>query len=179
LCRSGLEVAIDIAYGLAYLHGRRIIHLDLKSSNVLLRRAGRDSDPSPFGSSDSPPEPCGSGFAAPFQAKIGDVGLSKILPVSREYIACLEGGGTWNWCAPEVIISRRVTSAADMWSFGVILWELCTGEVPVRGRMRDVVVPDECPQPVADLMSRCWQVEPSERPTAQEALQTLKALVNY
>ena len=73
-----------------------------------------------------------------YQAKVSDVGLARILPDSREYISSLGGAGTWNWCAPEVILSQKCTSAADMWSFGVILWELCTQEIPVRGRMRPV-----------------------------------------
>ena len=54
-------------------------------------------------------------------------------------------GGTWAWAAPEVILGRRSSTPADIYSFGVVLWELVTGESPVRGNARDVLVPSECP----------------------------------
>ena len=46
--------------------------------------------------------------------------------------------GTWNYMAPEIILGQKCTAAADIWSLGVLLWELATGEVPIRGRMREV-----------------------------------------
>jgi len=133
----GLQIAMDVASGLSYLHSRRVIHLDLKSSNILLRWSG---GPDESNGSDAASTNHGmqehSVHLNRYQAKVSDVGLARILPDSREYISSLGGAGTWNWCAPEVILSQKCTSAADMWSFGVILWELCTQEIPVRGRMR-------------------------------------------
>jgi len=134
--RCGRQIAMDVASGLSYLHSRRVIHLDLKSSNILLRWCGGPEEckdtSSNLGTRESEVSSC------KYQAKVSDVGLARILPDSREYISSLGGAGTWNWCAPEVILSQKCTSAADMWSFGVILWELCTQEIPVRGRMRPV-----------------------------------------
>lgn len=94
-CR-GLKIAIDIAAGLAYLHKRRVVHLDLKSSNILL-----------------------TGDVEP-KAKISDVGIARIMPGSQEYITG-GAGGTWHWCSPEVILGQKCTAAADIWSFGVVL----------------------------------------------------------
>lgn len=48
------------------------------------------------------------------------------------------GGGTVNWCAPETILGQPCTVQSDMFSYGVVLWELVTGEAPVRGSMRPV-----------------------------------------
>lgn len=48
------------------------------------------------------------------------------------------GGGTVNWCAPETILGQPCTVQSDMFSYGVVLWELATGEAPVRGSMRPV-----------------------------------------
>lgn len=131
----GLQVAKDIATGLHYLHEKRVIHLDLKSSNILLRWNGHGEfdkdDPSNGVDQSELPQ-------SPFRAKVSDVGLARILPDTKEYILSLDGGGTWNWCAPEVILGQKCTSATDMWSFGVILWELATCEIPVRSRMREV-----------------------------------------
>jgi hypothetical protein len=168
--RGGLFIAMDVAAGLKYLHEKkRVIHLDLKSSNILLRES-RGFDRS-----------IPSGYSVTHRAKISDVGLSKMLPISHEYIAPFEAGGTWNWCAPEVILCAKCTPAADMFSFGVVLWEICTGEIPVRGRMRDVTVPEECPQEVADLIHNCLDCsegrQPKDRPTASEAFEILQGLL--
>jgi serine/threonine protein kinase len=134
--RCGRQIAMDVASGLSYLHSRRVIHLDLKSSNILLRWCGGPDESKGTSSSQGTLESEVS--SCKYQAKVSDVGLARIVPESREYISSLGGAGTWNWCAPEVILSQKCTSAADMWSFGVILWELCTQEIPVRGRMRRV-----------------------------------------
>lgn len=58
---------------------------------------------------------------------------------------CVQVGGTWAWAAPEVLLGKRSTTQADIYSFGVVIWELVTGEQPVRGNARDVLVPAECP----------------------------------
>ena len=54
-------------------------------------------------------------------------------------------GGTWAWAAPEVILGKRSSTPADIYSFGVVLWELVTGEPPVWGSARDVLGPYEGP----------------------------------
>ena len=163
---------MDVAAGLKYLHEkRRVIHLDLKSSNILLRECHKID-----GVSTVP-----SGYEVTHRAKISDVGLSKMLPLSHEYIKDLESGGTWNWCAPEVILCSKCTPAADMFSFGIVLWEICTGEIPLRGRLRDVEVPSECPREVADLIHACLDGSegrlPSDRPTASQAFAMLQRLI--
>lgn len=89
----------------------RVVHLDLKSSNVLL--------------------------AADGTAKISDVGLAAL--ISRSYLSQMAPAGTWAWVAPEVILGGRVTHKADIFSFGVVLWEIVTLERPAwRGNLRDI-----------------------------------------
>ncbi len=63
-----------------------------------------------------------------------------------------------------------------MYSYGVVLWEIITGEAPERGRLRDVVVPEECPPEVRALMLECLDTQPRRRPTAREAVERLEAL---
>ena len=164
---GGIFIAMDVAAGLNYLHEKkRVVHLDLKSSNILLRESKREppaaSPTRPAGGAASEtgapcvsPSRSRSRYTGSYLAKVSDVGLSKILPTSHEYLTSMQAGGTWSWCAPEVILNAKCTSSADMYSYGVVLWEICTGEVPVRGRMRDVRVPDECPQRIADLVRNC------------------------
>ncbi|CAL8462229.1 g1760 [Coccomyxa elongata] len=145
----GKRVALEIALGLHFLHDLRVAHLDLKSSNVLL--------------------------AADGTAKISDVGLAAL--ISRSYLSQMAPAGTWAWVAPEVILGGRVTHKADIFSFGVVLWEIVTLERPAwRGNLRDIRVPEEAPQEIADLVSRCTS-EVEERPDAQECVEIIQPFV--
>jgi len=61
-------------------------------------------------------------------------------------------------------------------SFGVVLWEIITGERPKRGCLRLPQVPQECPQEVSDLMLQCTASDPKARPTTEELVQRLGKL---
>ncbi|KAK9804520.1 hypothetical protein WJX73_003899 [Symbiochloris irregularis] len=75
---------------------------------------------------------------------------------------------------PSLLIGLKCSYPSDVFSFGVVLWEICTGERPRRGRTREPIVPDECPQEIADLIVECQAQEPEARPTAREVLQRIK-----
>jgi len=96
---SGIYIAIDVAAGLRYLHEKmRVIHMDLKSSNILLRDMQRFKSSSDSTASNTEASSAGaSKYTGSYQAKISDVGLSKILPMSHEYLQSMEAGGTWSW----------------------------------------------------------------------------------
>lgn len=91
-----LPLALDIANGMAYLHSRQVIHRDLKPSNVLLTRDRR--------------------------AKISDFGMS-VANFGQELTA---ETGTYRYMAPEVIRHESYSSNADVYSFGIVLWQLIT-----------------------------------------------------
>ncbi|DBA77294.1 TPA: hypothetical protein ACH3X2_000816 [Trebouxia sp. C0005] len=141
----GRHVALDIAKGLAYLHSRKIIHLDLKSHNILLGRGG--------------------------VAKIADVGLAKIMRTSGTRASA---AGTFDWAAPEQLVGERCSEKADIYSLGVVLWELCTLDTPMLRQTRDIMVPEECPQEIADLIQQCKLVDPKQRPSAKEVFEILR-----
>lgn len=145
VCR-GFKIAQDVAAGLVYLHANRIIHLDLKSPNILL---GADNT-----------------------AKIADVGLGKIL-TGRNALAT--SVGTMDWAAPEQLQGSQVSEASDMFSFGTILWELVTGERPHRRNTRPVMVPDECPTEIAELIAACHRSDPKLRPSAKWAYSVIQS----
>ena len=63
----------------------------------------------------------------------------------------------------------------DVYSFGVIMWEVVSHEQPARGRMRELKVPQECPQEIDDLINACLSEDPASRPSAREAYDVLKA----
>ncbi|KAL4445436.1 hypothetical protein ABPG77_011261 [Micractinium sp. CCAP 211/92] len=147
--RHGCRVAFEVATALNYLHSRGVVHMDVKSHNVLLTTRG--------------------------VAKLADVGVSRIL--QRTFLSQLQPVGTFAWVAPEVLMAgTNCNSAVDLFSFGVLLHEIITGERPVRGQLRMPSVPDEAPQEAVDLMLQCMSLEPAERPTALQAMQRLAAM---
>ena len=86
------------------------------------------------------------------------------------------GGGTFAWAAPEVLAGRACTEKADIFSYGVVLWEVCTGDAPVRGGMRALRVPEECPEGVAELCRECTAEVPGQRPAAKDIVHRLQRL---
>lgn len=147
--QRGKTVALDIATAIHFLHSSNYTHFDLKSRNVLLSRD--------------------------LTAKLADVGFTRALRATHHSV---EGPiGTLDYMAPELIRhEKKCTSAVDIFSFGALLHELCTGKYPSRGCLRDLHVPLEAPAEVAQLVAACLQEDPALRPTARQLVQTLMAL---
>ncbi|XP_074363970.1 uncharacterized protein LOC141704666 [Apium graveolens] len=158
-----LLIAKEIAYGMEYLHGKNIVHFDLKSDNLLVSLL-------------NPHRPV---------CKVGDLGLSKF---KRQTLVSGRMRGTLPWMAPELLHGSidEVSEKVDVFSFGIVLWELLTGEEPYRG-MHDVhiiggimnnnlrpPVPDSCDPEWRSLMERCWSEYPSERPSFTEVVSQLQ-----
>ncbi|KAK7411648.1 hypothetical protein VNO78_03083 [Psophocarpus tetragonolobus] len=155
--RKRLLIAMDVAFGMEYLHGKNIVHFDLKSDNLLVNL--RD-----------PHRPI---------CKVGDLGLSKV-----KCQTLISGGvrGTLPWMAPELLngSSSLVSEKVDVFSFGIVMWELLTGEEPyadlhygaiIGGIVNNTLrppVPESCDPEWKLLMERCWSSEPSERPSFTE-----------
>ncbi len=69
---------------------------------------------------------------------------------------------------------RMCIVQVDVYSFGVIMWEVVSHEQPARGRMRNLKVPQECPVEINDLINSCLSEDPINRPSAREAYDVLK-----
>ncbi|GAB4818666.1 hypothetical protein N2152v2_005712 [Parachlorella kessleri] len=147
--KKGARVALQIAAGLSYLHQHRIVHLDLKPKNVLLARDGT--------------------------AKLADVGFSRVM--KSDVLSNLgDRFGTFDYCAPEVLLGQAASEKADIYSFGVLLWEICAGEAPSRGKMRPLRAPQECPEQVRDLQLECVRLSPWDRPSAAQIVRAFHSL---
>ncbi|KAI4896580.1 hypothetical protein NFI96_002904 [Prochilodus magdalenae] len=161
--------AVQIARGMHYLHEDAvvpIIHRDLKSSNILLLEKIENND------------------IGRKTLKITDFGLAREWHKTTK----MSAAGTYSWMAPEVIKSSLFSKGSDVWSYGVLLWELLTGEVPYRGidglavaygvavNKLTLPIPSTCPEPFAKLMEECWEQDPHIRPTFATILEQLTAI---
>uniref|UniRef100_A0A3P9I2X7 Mitogen-activated protein kinase kinase kinase 20 n=1 Tax=Oryzias latipes TaxID=8090 RepID=A0A3P9I2X7_ORYLA len=153
--------AAEIARGMHYLHSEapvKVIHRDLKSRNVVV--------------------------TADRILKICDFGASKFLTHTTHMSLV----GTFPWMAPEVIQSLPVSETCDAFSYGVVLWEMLTREIPFNGleglqvawlvveKNERLTIPSSCPVSFADLMRKCWLTEPRERPIFKHILSTLESM---
>ncbi|KAK2852420.1 hypothetical protein Q7C36_007621 [Tachysurus vachellii] len=161
--------AVQIAKGMQYLHEEAavpIIHRDLKSSNILILEKIENND------------------IGRKTLKITDFGLAREWHKTTK----MSAAGTYSWMAPEVIKSSLFSKGSDVWSYGVLLWELLTGEVPYRGidglavaygvavNKLTLPIPSTCPEPFAKLMEECWEQDPHIRPMFATILEQLTAI---
>ncbi|XP_056282012.1 mitogen-activated protein kinase kinase kinase 9 isoform X2 [Pseudoliparis swirei] len=164
-----VDWAVQIARGILYLHSQAIvpiIHRDLKSSNILILERVEMEDLSNK------------------TLKITDFGLAREWHRTTK----MSAAGTYAWMAPEVIRSSTFSKGSDVWSFGVLLWELLTGEVPFRGidglavaygvamNKLALPIPSTCPEPFVRLMEECWSSDPHSRPHFTLILDQLTAI---
>ena len=140
--RCGKRVALDIARGLTALHAVRVIHRDLKSKNVLL--------------------------TDDLSAKVADVGIAAVH--SQGYLTASAGQviGTLAWSAPELLLGKRCTEKVDIYSLGIVLWEIATGKMPQRGFTQPPPPSERCPDELAMLIAECTDADARVRPTAKE-----------
>ncbi|KAL0433922.1 UNVERIFIED_CONTAM: putative serine/threonine-protein kinase SIS8 [Sesamum latifolium] len=158
--RRRIHMALDIARGMNYLHHLNppIIHRDLKSSNLLVDKN--------------------------WTVKVGDFGLSRLK--NETYLTTKSGKGTPQWMAPEVLRNEPADEKADVYSFGVILWELVTHKIPwdnlnsmqVIGAVgfmnQRLEIPKDVEPEWASIIESCWHSEPQSRPSFQELMEKLK-----
>lgn len=161
-----LDWSKQIASGMNYLHSHKIIHRDLKSPNVLVAKND--------------------------VVKISDFGTSREW---NEKSTKMSFAGTVSWMAPEVIRNEPCNEKVDIWSFGVVLWEIITKEIPykdvdssaiiwgVGSNSLHLPVPDTCPEGFKLLMRQCWSAKPRNRPSFRQILMHLEIaspeLLNY
>ncbi|XP_071788407.1 mitogen-activated protein kinase kinase kinase 9-like isoform X2 [Asterias amurensis] len=167
------DVLVDWAYqiseGMHYLHTEApipLIHRDLKSSNILINEKIGDNDF--YGKT----------------LKITDFGLAREMYRTTR----MSAAGTYAWMAPEVIKSSLFSKGSDVWSYGVLLWELLTGEVPYKGidglavaygvavQKLTLPIPSTCPEPFVRILEECWNPEPHQRPSFAEILNHLREI---
>ncbi|XP_023519319.1 uncharacterized protein LOC111782750 [Cucurbita pepo subsp. pepo] len=163
--RKRLIIAMDAAFGMEYLHSKNIVHFDLKCDNLLVN------------------------LKDPFRpiCKVGDFGLSKI---KRNTLVTGGVRGTLPWMAPELLngSSSKVSEKVDVFSFGIVLWEILTGEEPyanmhygaiIGGIVNNTLrppVPSFCDPDWRLLMEQCWSPDPVVRPSFTDIASRLRVM---
>lgn len=154
-----ISIALDIARGMEYIHSQGVIHRDLKPENILIDKE--------------------------FHMKIADFGIA----CEESYCDVLaDDPGTYRWMAPEMIKRKSYGRKVDVYSFGLILWEMLTSTIPyedmtpiqaafavVNKNMRPVI-PVECPPAMRALIEQCWSLQPEKR---LEFWQVVKVLEQF
>ena len=169
--KLALEIARQVAAGLAAVHKKSLVHRDIKPSNIMVSFEEEGA----------------------VTAKIIDLGLAKIVDESGAQTTISASGafaGTPEFASPEQIIGGEVDIRSDLYSLGVSLWQMLTGQVPFRGPAAGVMsqhqhaaLPlerlESVPQPVVSLIEVLLDKDPGRRfQTPAELLKALPAITD-
>jgi len=156
------RIIMDVARGMLYLHTRNppVVHRDIKSLNILVTKDWR--------------------------GVVADFGLTKIKEQQFLKTYC----GSPAWTAPEVLRGLQYDESADVFSFGVVLWEVLSRRPPYEGMSPNIIIgkvipPNGMRPPIPDgsapdyvgLMTACWDDVPSRRPTFTQIIEQLKRIL--
>lgn len=145
-----VDMAAQVAEGMAYMERMNYIHRDLRAANILVGER--------------------------LVCKIADFGLARLIE-DDEYNPQQGAKFPIKWTAPEAINFGSFTIKSDVWSFGILLMEIVTyGRIPYPGMTNPEVIralergyrmprPEHCPEELYSIMTRCWKNRPEERPT--------------
>ncbi|XP_045732000.1 insulin receptor-related protein [Mirounga angustirostris] len=155
-----IQMAGEIADGMAYLAANKFVHRDLAARNCMVSQD--------------------------FTVKIGDFGMTRDVYETDYYRKGGKGLLPVRWMAPESLKDGIFTTHSDVWSFGVVLWEIATlAEQPYQGLSNEQVLKfvmdggvleelESCPLQLQELMSLCWQQNPRLRPTFTRILDSIR-----
>lgn len=167
--RQRLRWALDAATGLAFLHEKEIVHRDIKSPNLLLMNG---------------------------RLKVADFGLARFF-TSSSGASTAKIVGSPAWMAPEVITNgTHVSPPSDIYSFGIVLWEVMTGQIPWQSCTSMYIVyqvvcnaarlplpsppsTSQLPDGFIDLIKDCWMPAPEDRPTCSVVMLRLKKMLQH
>ncbi|GFR46725.1 hypothetical protein Agub_g8348 [Astrephomene gubernaculifera] len=209
-----LCIARDIAAGMAHLHSLNVCHGDLKCENVLLCRqdataAASQQQQQQGSDGDNRVSGSGSGYATAvgaaaaersscqsqaacsgrrFVAKVADFGLSKTFNETSTHMSTATVGTVTHMC-PVLLLTGKMRPSCDVFSFGIMLWQMATGSTPFANmRYAEIVYkvavtgmrpefPPHVPKQLVDMAEACWAADPTIRPTFEQLVVQLDELL--
>ncbi|XP_072036677.1 uncharacterized protein [Amphiura filiformis] len=147
---------LQSALPLEFLKQKKLLHKDVKSPNYLI--------------------------TADKTLKLGDFGLARNI---ERTISNASETGSHPWMAPELLTDGKLSPKYDIFALGVVIWELWTGQYPHKGLEWQVIVmkvcnrgerlpiPDDCPEPIKQLIDRCWKTNWKDRPSIEEVISAI------
>lgn len=158
--KTVMQLALDMARGLDYLHSQKIAHRDVKTENMLLDKQRT--------------------------VKIADFGVARVEAQNPKDMT--GETGTLGYMAPEVLDGKPYNKKCDVYSFGVCLWEIYCCDMPyldltfadmtsavVHQNLRPEI-PRCCPHALADVMKKCWDASPEKRPAMSDVVRMMEAI---
>lgn len=151
---------LQAASSIQYLQEHGIVHRDIKSLNYLVTEDNT--------------------------LKLCDFGIAKMITHTVDSIQ----KGSFPWMAPEVFIEQKVSLKSDIYSYGIVVWEMKTGRVPFEGMEAGAImwavghdkrrpeIPDDCPQPIRSLLCKCWAADRRDRPSIDCIVADIKKMIN-
>eukprot|EP01119_Soliformovum_irregulare_P002202 TRINITY_DN1246_c0_g2_i1.p1 TRINITY_DN1246_c0_g2~~TRINITY_DN1246_c0_g2_i1.p1 ORF type:complete len:844 (+),score=234.65 TRINITY_DN1246_c0_g2_i1:364-2532(+) len=168
--RQLLSMARDAAAGMNYLSNQGIIHRDLAARNLLVLPGSQDSQ---------------------YRVKVADFGMARVIKSETEYYNTSQINVVpVKWTAIEAIERGKFSSQSDVWSFGVVLWEIFSfGRTPFPAlsnaeafqkikQGQRLEQPDRCPDEVYMMAMHCWSMKPQDRPTFLQLFERISDLIN-
>ena len=149
--------ATEVAKAIEYLKEKQVVHKDVKSPNLLITTGNI--------------------------LKLADFGLAKNIHITTSRAT---ETASYPWMAPELLRDSKLSPSYDIYSYGVVCWELWTTDIPFEDctvpenlvwricrEEERPLIPGDCPEPIATLLSKCWKSDWQQRPTIQYVLKVV------
>eukprot|EP00029_Vermamoeba_vermiformis_P010127 TRINITY_DN526_c0_g2_i7.p1 TRINITY_DN526_c0_g2~~TRINITY_DN526_c0_g2_i7.p1 ORF type:complete len:1042 (-),score=152.68 TRINITY_DN526_c0_g2_i7:28-3153(-) len=159
--KTQIQWLTGIAKGLSHLHSNNVVHRDVAARNVLVHRN---------------------------EPKLTDFGMSRLVDEQKQHGTTKSELGPIRWMSPESLKNKEYSAKSDVWSFGIVMFEIVAREEPhanadpieigrlIRDSGLTPVIPPSCHPQLAEIMRQCWEMSSQSRPKIESIIQSLESI---